>query len=304
MPDTINVEWLNGNALRAYPIKEDSSRIPVDVSGNSLDGVVLPDYLIVDFILTMPGISSTTVYLAQLGLIGNLITMVLKDASDIQVGTVSVDLSAHVTNQGYAISGMGTYEDIIGRIVLGDVTNLSNDLADGLYNFTLNTAPFELSTVRPMLRGIRSLRIEEQSTESDYIFGHVKLLAGRNIQLTYLPAYNAIRIDAIDGTGFTEDCDCPDEIGKTNIVRTINGIPLEDVEIVGDGQCTEVTVNGNTINIADICSTPCCGCPELEAITQQLNVLEASIARLESFANQLNERIQSFVTNYILTIAA
>lgn len=304
MPDAINIEWLNGNSYRAYPIKEDASRIPTDVSGNILDGVVLPDYLIVDFILTMPGISSTMVYLAQLALVGNLMTMVIKDASDVQVGTVSVDLSAHVTNQGYTIVGAGTYEDIIGRIVLGNVANLANDLADGLYNFSLNTAPFELSTVRPMLRGVRSLRIEDQGTESDYIFGHVKLLAGRNIQLTYLPTYNAIRIDAIDGTGFTEDCACPDEIGKTNVVRTINGIPLEDVEIVGDGQCTVVTVNGNTINIADVCSTPCCGCPELEAVTQQLNVLDASIARLESFANQLNERIQSFVTNYILTIAS
>lgn len=303
MSDTINLEWLNSNSLRAYPFKENASLAPTDIYGNTLPGIVLPNYLIVDLILTIPGDSSISVYLAQMTLVGSLMTLVLKDNSDVVMTTLSIDLGSHVTNQNYPIVGSGDYSDVVGCIVIGDIANLYNDIPDGLYSFTLLTAPLEASTVRPMLKGVRSLRVDDQGSESDYIFGHVKLFAGRNIMLSYLPDDNAIRIDAIDGTGFTEECDCPDEIGKTNVVKMINGVPVENVEIIGDGQCVKVDVSGNSIVISDICSTPCCGCPELEALTQQLTVLEASVSHLESYANQLNERIQAFVTNYILTIA-
>jgi len=297
MPGSVNIEWLNQNSLRAYPLKEDVSRVPT-----GLTDVTLPNYVIVDFILTVAGDPSVRLYLSQLAYVGNLLTFVISDALSSQVATCTVNVNTHVRNTGYNIVGSDEYSDALGRMVVGDLTNLSRDLAEGLYSFTLATAEFEPSTVRPALRAIRSLRISNQGSESDYIYGHVKLLAGTNLQLTYLAEYKADRIDAVDGGWLNQECECGDEIGKNNIVRLINGVPIEDVEIVGDGQCVDVKVQGNRIVISDICSTPCCGCPELELITESLKVLEATVGNLETYSQQLSDRISSFVTNYILTI--
>jgi hypothetical protein len=303
MAGPTNIEWLNQNSLRAYPIKENTSRVPIDGDGNPILEAALPNSLIVDFVLTVPGTVPTGVYLKQLAYVGNLLTFVFADAVDAQIAVVGVNTDSHVTYQGYTLAGTGDYSDAIGRLVLGDLTNLAQVLAEGIYNFQLTTTPMEDCTLRPMLRGVRSLRVVTEQNESDYIYGHVKLLAGDNIRLTYLPVYNAIRIDAIDGGGLNEECACVDQIGRNNCVRTINGIPVEDVTIIGDGQCVNVEVDGNNIVISDVCSSPCCGCPELEFVTETLKVLEASVSNLEAYAQQLADRINTFVTNYILTIA-
>jgi len=65
-----------------------------------------------------------------------------------------------------------------------------------------------------------------------------------------------------------------------------------------------VETSGNKIIISDNCSAPCCGCPELEFITDSLKVLDSTISNLESYSQQLAERISNFVTNFILTIGA
>jgi hypothetical protein len=215
-----------------------------------------------------------------------------------------VNRDLHSKYDAYDIIGSGIYEDIRGRIVLGDLRRLDDDFAEGLYLFTLAGAEMETSTVRPALRGVRSLQISNAGAESEYLYGHIKLLAGSNVRLTYLPEYNAIRFDAIDGEGLNADCECEEELGQNNIVRLVNGIPVEDAIITGDGQCVDVAVSGNKIVISDICSTPCCGCPELEFITESLKVLEATTENLQSYANQLAERISNFVTNFVLTVGA
>ena len=302
MPPIINQEWLNENSLRAYPFRENLSRKPIDANGNVIPDIVIPDYLIVDFVLTLAADTLEQVYLSQLVVVGDLVTLVFSDSSGIQIGIVSASKSTHTIYDAYDLIGVGVYEDARGRVVLGDLDDLADDLAEGQYTFTLTATELEPSTVRPAVRGVRSLRTSVQGTESERIFGHVKLLAGTNIRLTYLSEYNAIRIDAIDGTGLNEECECEESIGQTNIVRTINGIALEDVEITGDGVCVDVTESGNRLVISDLCSSPCCGCPELEFITENLKILETTLTNLESYANQLQERISNFVTNVVLTI--
>jgi hypothetical protein len=67
------------------------------------------------------------------------------------------------------------------------------------------------------------------------------------------------------------------------------------VEIVGDGRCVEVTTSGNRIIIRDTCSEPCCGCPELELITQRLELQESVLRRVEEYALQLQDKIQNTI---------
>lgn len=302
MPPVINQEWLNSNSLRNYPFREDAKLMPVSSSGTLLTDVRLPNYLVVDFVITIPQELPQHVYLSQLSKVGNLLTFVIADQLGVVITTLAVDWQAHQANTSYDIVGTFNYSDVRGKMVLGDLSTLNTDLAEGLYKFNLSEAEFEYTTVRPAVRGVRTLQLSNNGTLSGYITGHVKLLAGQNIRLTYLPAYNAIRVDAIDGGGLNEECDCATVIGKRNIVRTINGIAVQDAIIEGDGQCVTVKTEGNKLIIGDVCATPCCGCPELEWLTQQLTVLDTTLSNLESYANQLSARISSFVSTFVLTV--
>ena len=300
----VNQEWLNENSLRNYPLKENVQRIPYDNSGNLISGVQIPNYLLVDFIVTLPGSINIRIYLSQLSLVSNLLSLIFSDESAVQLARIEVDLNSHLSYTAYNFEGSGTYDDVRGCVALGNLDNLHDDLPEGIYNFTIAQSETEATTVRPMLRGIRSVRTVNNNDVSEFIYGHVKLLAGTNVRLTFLPEYNTIRIDAIEGEGLTDECTCKEEIGATNIVRTINGIPVQDAQIIGDGECVTVETSGNQVIISDTCSAPCCGCPELEFITDSLKVLDSTISNLESYSQQLAERISNFVTNFILTIGA
>jgi len=294
-------EWLNSNSLRNYPFKEDMVLNPT-VGGLLATEIRIPNYLIVDFVITIPGNATNRIYLSTLALAGDLLTFVFSDESNIQVAIVTIDRAVHTTNMAYTIAGSGAYGDSIGRLVVGDITNLANDLGEGQYTFTLAAAELEPCTVRPALRGVTSLAVETDGIASDLLYGHLKFLAGSNIKLTYLPAYNTIRVDAVNGEGLNQVCPCEATMAETNIVRTVNGIAIEDVVIQGDGQCVDVTVSGNKVVISDTCSTPCCGCPELEFLTESMKVLDTTLANLEQYSAKLAERINTFVTNYIMTI--
>lgn len=283
---TAYIEWLNQNAYRAYPLKEDTPR--ADVTG--ID-VSIPNNLMLDLILTVAGDPTVSVFLTQVSQVGGFLSMVFSDGS-VTIATLAVDTNTHVPNTGYVINGQGDYEDARGRVVLGDLSDIRTLLPDGVYTFN---AELEPGVVRPALRGVRSLRVVSGQGESDRITGNVKLVEGQNIQLTYLEAENAIRIDGIEGAGFGSDCDCDDQY-EVPAIKRINGINAEDVEIIGDGKCLEVTMSGNTIKLTDTCSEPCCGCPELEFITDHLELLQAVLARLEELADTLQSRYQEFIT--------
>lgn len=300
MPPVVNQEWLNRNSLRNYPFRENARLNPVDAQGNRLTDIRVPNYFIVDCVLTIPGPLVVDVYLSQMARVANLVTLTFTDDAALNVATLAIDTAQHSPNQVYSIAGTGTYSDVRGRIVIGDLDTFDVDLPDGLYDFMLEDGAFEATVIRPDIRGVRSLQVDQDSALSALIFGHVKLVEGSNIRLTYLEAYNAIRIDAIAGSGLNEECDCPEF--EAQCVRLINGIPIEEAEIIGDGQCVSVTTEGNRIVISDTCSEPCCGCPELEFITTNLQVLDATVSNLESYAHQLHQRISEFVTTFVLSV--
>jgi hypothetical protein len=316
MPAILNQEWLNSNSGRSYPFEENMNRVPRDGDGVPLTGVVIPNSLVVDMVLTVPASASMNgirVYLSQLIYTDNLMSLVfrarydgppngflIEGSNDSLVCGISFDPSTHAANSAYNLVGSGVWEDVRGWINIGDLTMLAQDLPQGSYTFTAADALLEARVVRPALRGVRSLSIENAGNISARLYEHVKLIAGNNIILDYDVDANAIWIHAANNAGYTEDCAC-ESTRDTNIVRTINGVSVADVVIMGDGECVEVTTSGNRIVIKDTCSEPCCGCPELDYLNNNIKILEASLSTLTDYANRLSERITTFVTNFILT---
>jgi len=303
MTMAINQEWCNQNAGRAYPLKENSTRYPT-LNGQALTGSQLPNYVIVDFALATSAAVTTRIYLSMFSYASGLATFIFSDSTGVQVGIISISTSTHVANTTYYFLGLGTYEDSVGKITIGDISSLSNDMVPGVYTFDLAATELEPTTIRPDSKGIKSLRIIDSGETSEPIYGDVTLIAGANVSLTYLPADNGIRIDAITGDGLIEECSCTEESERlTNVVRTINGVAIADAWIDSGDSCIEVTTSGNIIKITNKCTEPCCDCPELEFLTQSLQVLNSAVKNLETYAQQLETRMSSFMQNYILTVA-
>lgn len=282
-------EWLNQNSYRSYPFRED-----VNLTPDGESGWVLPNYLLVDLILTTAGDAAVAIRVSQVAFVGGFLTLVFADASGTTVCTLAVDTAAHAAYASYPLAGIGDYEDTRGVAILGDLRRLAEDVPDGAYTFA--GAELEPCVIRPDLRGVRSLRVGSGDSLSDFIRGHVKLIEGSNIRLTYVPEENGIRIDAIDGSGFNQPCDCEGDQAELPCISSINGISSSSVQIVGDGSCVEVTVQGNKIMIKDTCSAPCCGCPELEFISTHLALEETVLRKLEAYAEDLQVKFLNTIT--------
>lgn len=297
----INQEWLNQNGYRAYPVKETVSRYAVDGDGNLLTDVQIPNNLLVDFVFTVAGVEAgVRMYISRLAYIGNFLSFEFKDGSDNLIATLAVNLATHTAYDRYTIVGTGDYEDARGVAVLGNVTNFPNQFPEGNFAFTLATAELEPCTVRPDLRGVRSIQAETNTEQTERLYKHVRLVAGENIRFTLLQSQNAIRIDAIDSSGFETACECEDQF-KLPCIQSINGINIEDVQIVGD-KCLQITTQGNQILLSDTCSQPCCGCVELEFLTKSLDLLEDQLSRLEGYATQMRDKLTQFITNVLVSI--
>ena len=294
-------EWLNQNSYRAFPLKETDTRQAVDSNGLSLPDIQIPNNLLVDFVLTVADTTaSAQVYISRIAYIAQFLSLEFKDSAGNLITTLAVNIASHTPYTRYALIGQETYEDARGAIVLGDLSGFADQFPQGNFEFNLAASELEPCTVRPDLRGVRSLQGQTNEETTDRLYGHVRLIAGDNIRLTYVPADNAIRIDAIDATGFTANCQCTDQF-QLPCITSINGIPVEDVQIVGD-KCIQVTTSGNQIMLSDRCSQPCCGCVELEFLTKSFDLLEDQLSRLEGYADQMRDKLIQFITNVLVTL--
>lgn len=297
MPNILNQEWLNSNRLRNYPFREDVTLIPVEDAS-----VRLPNSLIVDCVFTVAG-TVPRIYLSSIMLVGNYINFTFKDASNVIIASVNVDTTTYTLYDPILLYGIADYSDARGKLVLGNIADFRNTFKDGNYTFTLRTAELEPCIVRPSLRGVRSIVLVNNNVESEKLTGIVRLIAGTNMKLSYDATLNEVRFDALSvpGVNFNEVCDCEDPTAP-QCIKTINGISVDDVEIVGDGKCVEVTKSGNELMIKDICSAPCCGCTELEFLTSSLAILESNVSKLESYYSMLNGKLDEFINNALLTL--
>lgn len=295
MSDTIQLEWLNQNALRNYPFLENARRRPVFPDGSVVDELAIPNYLITDFIMTVAGSKSTELYLKKMAIVGDSLTFVIGCAGE-TVASVYVDAASHTTNKGYQFSGINDYDGARGCIVIGDITRLRDDIPDGVYNYSESETSFEYRCVRPSLRGVSSLCVHDPVTDhsTKRLYGDVRLVAGDNVYLKYDEAANSIIINADSNEQYNDACRC----GQNTRVMSVNGISVNDVTILGD-DCVSVTKNGSIIQISDKCSKPCCGCAELDFINTKIAQLNTAINKLDVYSVTLGDKILELQNSYV-----
>lgn len=256
-----NMEWLNSNSQRNYPIKENATRQSVD--GN----FVLPNQFVLDAVFVTN--TQNEFHIQKVNVFDDIINIVIRDDNGVLVTTLSIDVPTHTENDFYVIVGQGIYQHLQGKIVLGNLQRIS-DTVLGSFEFSFEATKFEDTVVIPSIRGVDSIIVGEVALVDDVI-----LESGFNFRIrTDIPS-NTIFFDAIDGAGLGPFCECEDDRVIGEPITSINGIPADadgNFNIQGI-DCIEVNgVNAGFV-INNTCQEVCCGC----SAQTEIDALEARI---------------------------
>lgn len=294
----IAVEWLNQNALRNYPFREDCGLRPNDSAGNLIEeGWRVPNYLVTDFVVSVNRYvyeDDPSIYMSRMSVVNGNVTLTFSDS----YGNDAFVVTASVGDSSVRITGVGRFIATEGVVCFGNLSRFFEETPEGLYSFNPGESLIEPTCIRPAASGVDSIAVTDASGYTTAgIRGDIKLIAGDNINLKYDIDKRAIIISADPNSGYTAGCECDENVGR--VVRSINGIRTEDVEIVGD-DCVDVTTSNGVITISDTCSKPCCGCAETTFINQSINDLQSTVTTLSGNVSTLNDKVTNFVTSYLL----
>lgn len=296
-----NLEFLNHNAQRKYPLTDDSSGI--DDSGS----FTIPDDFIVELDLPVHAgmdVDPGRFFIRHVGAYATGYSVVVgyqpaaTGSEPVPVATALIARQAHRRNTAYVLGGIEPFADTVGKVVIGRLENIDGQ-PPGFWTFSLENARLEPDAVRPIIRGVSALVCVNGDQRSPPLQGVVELQAGQNMQI--VPVLIAgqdpiIRFNAISGEGTVEECVCEGDAAVTDPIRTINGVgptPTGDFHIVGT-DCLQVEPIANGIRLVDKCAQPCCDCHDLERITRDLERLHRQAATVEDFVDRLRESVNTF----------
>jgi len=287
-----NLQWLNHNSQRSYPLTERATK--TDTTGT----IRLPDSFIVALYLP---IHSGLAFAPNKFFIKNLliaptgfnITVGYDDnGTEVDVAVANIIRSNYQPNRSYALGGVDNFDDCVGRVVLGALDEI-DQLPPGQYEFSFAAGELEPDAIRPMLRAVTRLRVSNNGELSAPIYGDVTLVAGNNVRITAVAFATETEIifDAISGTNLNEECYCETpEIGSC--IRCINGVCSTDGNfIIAPDDCIQITPMSNGLKFADTCAQPCCGCTELDAIVNQINRFGDGVTTLQNFITRLGSEV-------------
>ena len=295
MSQALNVDWLNENALRNYPLVDGASR-------TSTGGLVLPNGLLVDLSLPVPDgtVSPDQVFVQSvIGFSsGVIISLAAVNQPSITIASASVFVSSHTRYASYALVGQASLLGVVGRLTVGDTESLRRAAAAS-YDFSATPSATRLvvSTIRPLLQGVTGIQIVDSSgAVSDILTGVVTLTSGNNITLD--PGTGSVTINStivVPASDLTDDCGCGDGEDIGPCIRTINGIEPD-----GDGNFTftgsdnlEIVPIAGGFSIDDQTTTPCCGCEQLDALYQAIQTIENEAGLLQETQEQLRGRLDT-----------
>lgn len=287
-----NLQWLNHNSQRSYPLTERATKI--DITGT----IKIPDNFIVG--MYFPVHSGTafhpdkffikTLLIAPTGF---NITLGYSDGGEtIDVASANISRAGYVPNRSYALGGVDAFNDSVGAIVLGALDGV-DALPAGCYKFNPTAGELEVDAIRPMIRGVTRLQIINNSAPSPPIYGHVTLVAGPNIRIDVNQVGDETEIvfNAISGLNLNKDCLC-NVPAPGECIRCINGVCSDDGTFTfSQDNCIEIAATTNGLSFKDTCAAPCCGCKELDAITTQLDRFGDGVATLQGFVTRLSAEV-------------
>jgi hypothetical protein len=291
---TWNLEWLNHNSQRHYPLTDEAS------GWDTTDSFNLPESFLVELDLPIHAgldVDPAKFFIKHIGVYGTGYSIVVgydADGGAIDVATALINRNTHTLNQTYALGGVGDFDDTFGKLTIGRLDSIESQ-PDGFFTFEVEETRLTPSAIRPIIRGVSSISVRSGPNVSARLTGDIELQPGQNMQIVPILVAGEdpiLRFSAISGEGLIEECVCEGEaVGPP--IRRINGVPptaAGDFTLLGN-ECLEVNAVDNGLRLEDVCSEPCCGCVELEAITRDLEAFGAKATTLENFLVRLESSV-------------
>ena len=200
---------------------------------------------------------------------------------------------------------------MLGSLGIGDISSTIN-AGIGEFLFEPSATTFEANTQFVSIPALKTVEVYNADDQLLYRATEIlKLKEGDNIKLTYLPTqagsgdpYGSIRIDAIDGQNLISPSEC-ENVSEVLLpcIKKINGVgPNNDgtIFLVGS-DCIDVTdaTGANAIELSDTCSESCCGCIELQALTDALEKLKEQEQTIRDLINNTQGQQSELLANII-----
>lgn len=288
-----NLQWLNHNAQRSYPLTERATKRDTENTFTIPDSFIVALYFPIHAgtAFTPSGFYISSIATSPAGF-NIIIGYSDGTSSNAKVAAANIARANYEPNTAYALAGVNGFYDSIGYVVLGTLDEIDKQ-PPGLYNFTPTSGEIESDAIRPMLRAVSSLRVLNNNEYSDRIYGHVTLVAGANVRIVTSKADDEtfITIDAVNGENLNETCLC--DVASTGpCITSINGVTTPDGNFVlSPNTCTSLVQIQNGLKIEDTCAQPCCGCSELDALRDQVNRFGDGITTLQNFVTRLGSEV-------------
>lgn len=295
-----NLEWANHNSQRRYPLADDATGLDdtgsFELPTDFLVGLDLPIHAGMD-------VDPARFFIRNIGAYTTGYSIVIgyqpadEDEAPINIASALIPTQGFTRNLSFALGGIGDFDDTRGKVVIGRLDNIAQQ-PPGFWAFTLETARLDPDAVRPIIRGVSSITCVNGSQQSVPLQGDIVLVAGSNFRIT--PIITAgqdpiIRFSAISGEGTIEECVCEGDQAPTTPIATINGVAgtLDNNFNLLGSQCISLVPITNGLRITDTCAAPCCGCPELERITLDLDRLNLQAQTVDDFVTRLGSTVDS-----------
>ena len=235
-----NVEWLNENSNRNYPLKEGASRIG--------DSITLPRDFLVDAQIT-GGTLGEYYYVSEVNTNNGIITVLINDFMGNQALSFEIDSSTHLKNKRYTPETRFQPE-MNGKIVVGEVQEVLDTLGHvGGSSFSGVATQMEETVVTTTDSDVR-VTSNSADGNATLLRGDVGFRGESGILITQDESTNDIVVGFEDPT-VPSDCECPPNFPD---IKALNGQPPDcsgNFNICGEGVIT-IKTEGNTICVGSI----------------------------------------------------
>jgi hypothetical protein len=299
-----NLEFLNHNSQRSYPLTADSSKL--DLSGD----FKIPSDLLVGLDLPVPGsysFSDHRFFIRQIAASGSGLQLIVGYQNAANASTdIAYAKLLYSSFQPYStvpLLGYPPYEDVVGKVSFGDIAGVIRQPA-GLFNFDLEGSRIEPQAIRQTLRGVQGIRVRTAlGSVSPWLYGDVELAAGENVRLDVVTTGGVTKIvvNSILGEGSSVGDECIGQDVSLPCITRINNIRPDltgNFNLVA-GTCIQLQPETAGIRITNTCAETCCSCAELEAITRDLVRFAQERAQLSDYVNRIGTENSSFITNVL-----
>lgn len=278
-----NLDFLNLNSLRNFPIKEGLDKTSTDTT------FIIPDNFIVDFVLSASSTITDEFYISKIVNFPTSITVEVSKVGGSICGNFIIT-STHTLYDEYYLIPSALYPNANGKMVIGSLDAMTA-LPFGAFNFIAASTTFESRTIIPCLNTISKFIFQNTDgttlTTSFALTGDVIIKAGRNIKFRQVNS-STVAVDAGEGLGLNAPC-----TSDKPSIKTINGIgPTATGNFtLAVSECANFTVLSGVVSgltLTDTCCKPCMGCDEIGELTTRLMGIETELLKLRDNYTALN----------------